>query len=150
MAAADRLISTAEAEATADAEERNDQEKADLLVTLGAPESGRVPPTIKAAVRRLEEDQKRRAKRIQVDTLDRFLIDLSTFYRDVLTLQLKTGSRMVNHHLERELSDYALNSSAERTLEQIDTINLTRRRISTNVSPRLAFEAMAASLILRH
>lgn len=150
VAAAERLISTAEAEAAADAEERNDREKAELLMTLGAPESGRVPPTIKAAVRRLEEDQKRRARRIQVDTLDRFLIDLSTFFRDVLTLQLKTGSTLINHHLERDLADYALNSSAERTLEQIDTINLTRRRISTNVSSRLAFEAMAASLVLRH
>lgn len=150
VAAAERLISTAEAEAAADAEERNDREKAELLMTLGAPESGRVPPTIKAAVRRLEEDQKRRARRVQVDTLDRFLIDLSTFFRDVLTLQLKTGSTLINHHLERDLADYALNSSAERTLEQIDTINLTRRRISTNVSSRLAFEAMAASLVLRH
>ncbi|RUQ20934.1 DNA polymerase III subunit delta' [Kocuria sp. HSID16901] len=150
VAAAERLISTAEAEAAADAEERNEREKNDLLVTLGAPESGRVPPTVKAAIRRLEEDQKRRARRIQVDTLDRFLIDLTTFFRDVLTLQLKTGSLLINHHLERELGDYALNSSAERTLEQIDTINLTRRRISTNVNPRLAFEAMAASLIQRH
>ena len=78
------------------------------------------------------------------------MIDLTTFFRDVLTLQLKTGSLLINHHLERELGDYALNSSAERTLEQIDTINLTRRRISTNVNPRLAFEAMAASLIQRH
>lgn len=150
VAAADRLISTAEAEAAADAEERNEREKQELLLTLGAPESGRVPPAIKGAVRRLEEDQKRRAKRIQVDTLDRFLIDLSTFYRDVLTLQLKTGSPLVNQHLERELADYAVNSVPERTLEQIDTINRTRRRLSTNVSAKLAFEAMAASLILRH
>lgn len=150
VAAADRLISTAEDEAAADAEERNEQEKVQLLTTLGAPDSGRLPPTMQAAVRRLEEDQKRRARRIQVDTLDRFLIDLSTFFRDVLTLQLRTGSALINRHLERELSDYALNSGAERTMEQIDTINLTRRRISTNVSPRLAFEAMAASLIQRH
>ena len=150
VAVAERLIATAEAEAAADAEQRNEQEKKELLISLGAPESGRVPPNIRAAVRRLEDDQKRRSRRIQVDTLDRFLIDLSTFYRDVLTLQLKTGSELVNQHLQRELADYAVNSSAERTLEQMDIINLTRRRISTNVSPRLAFEAMAASLTQRH
>lgn len=150
VAAADRLIATAEAEAEADAEERNEAEKNQLLLTLGAPESGRLPPTMTAAVRRLEEDQKRRAKRIQVDTLDRFLIDLSTFYRDVLTLQLQTGSPLINEHLQRELTDYAGNAAAERTLEQIDTINRTRARLQTNVSPRLAFEAMAASLIHRH
>ncbi|QQC60159.1 DNA polymerase III subunit delta' [Rothia kristinae] len=150
VAAADRLIATAEAEAAADAEERNEAERAQLLVSLGAPESGRLPPNIQAAVRRLEEDQKRRSRRIQVDTLDRFLIDLSTFYRDVLTLQLESGSTLVNRHLQRELADYALNSSPERTLEQLDTITLTRRRISTNANPRLSFEAMAAALMLRH
>ena len=92
----------------ADAEERNEAERAQLLVSLGAPESGRLPPNIQAAVRRLEEDQKRRSRRIQVDTLDRFLIDLSTFYRDVLTLQLESGSTLVNRHLQRELADYAI------------------------------------------
>jgi DNA polymerase III subunit delta' len=149
VAAADRLITTAEAESEADAEERNERERAELMVTLGAEESAKLPPHLRAALRRLEEDQKRRARRIQVDTLDRFLIDLSTFYRDVLTLQLRTGSPLINQHLQRELEDYALNSTAERTLEQIDTINLTRRRIAT-ANPRLAFEAMTASLILRH
>ncbi|WP_129660710.1 DNA polymerase III subunit delta' [Rothia halotolerans] len=149
VAAADRLITTAEAESEADAEERNERERVELMVTLGAEESAKLPPHLRAALRRLEEDQKRRARRIQVDTLDRFLIDLSTFYRDVLTLQLRTGSPLINQHLQRELEDYALNSTAERTLEQIDTINLTRRRIAT-ANPRLAFEAMTASLILRH
>lgn len=106
-----------------------------------------MPPAIRGALNRLEADQKRRSRRIQTDTLDRFLIDLTTFYRDVLTLQLRTGSALVNEHLAQQLQDHASNSTPERTLHRIDVISRTRDRIRTNVSAQLAFEAMAVSLL---
>ncbi|WP_309125417.1 DNA polymerase III subunit delta' [Kocuria sp.] len=145
--AADRLHKIAVEESQADAEARNESEKKQLLVALGAPESGRVPPAIRGALNRLEADQKRRSRRIQTDTLDRFLIDLTTFYRDVLTLQLRTGSALVNEHLAEQLRDHASDSSPEQTLHRIDAISRTRDRIRTNVSAQLAFEAMAVSLL---
>ncbi|MGK7223319.1 DNA polymerase III subunit delta' [Kocuria flava] len=145
--AADRLHRIAVEESRADAEARNEEERKQLLVALGAPESGRVPPAIRGALNRLEADQKRRSRRIQTDTLDRFLIDLTTFYRDVLTLQLRTGSGLVNEHLGQELADHAANTTPERTLHRIDAISRTRERIRTNVSAQLAFEAMAVSLL---
>ncbi len=98
--------------------------------------------TIRGALNRLEADQKRRSRRIQTDTLDRFLIDLTTFYRDVLSVQLGTGMPLVNEHLGEQIRGYATNSSAEQTLEKIDVISETRQRIRTNVSAQLAFEAM--------
>lgn len=145
--AADRLHRLAVDESAANAEARNDEEHAQLLVALGAPESGRMPPAIRGALNRLEADQKRRSRRIQTDTLDRFLIDLTTFYRDVLSVQLHTGTELINQHLTRDIQDYAVNSSAEQTLERIDVISETRDRIRTNVSAQLAFEAMMVSLI---
>ncbi|ROZ62037.1 DNA polymerase III subunit delta' [Kocuria soli] len=144
---ADRLTKLAEEEATADAETRHEEERAHLMVALGAPESGRMPPSVRSALKRLEDDQKRRSKRIRTDTLDRFLIDLTTFYRDVLTLQLGTGSHLVNSHLEAPLQDYAANSSPEESLKRIDVITRTRSRIRTNAAAGLAFEAMAVSLL---
>lgn len=45
--AADRLHRLAVDESAADAEARNDEERAQLLVSLGAPETGRVPPAIR-------------------------------------------------------------------------------------------------------
>ncbi|KAA9393471.1 DNA polymerase III subunit delta' [Kocuria coralli] len=144
---ADRLTKLAEEEAAADAETRHEDEKAHLLVAMGAPESGRMPPNVRSALKRLEDDQKRRSKRIRTDTLDRFLIDLTTFYRDVLTLQLATGSTLINHHLQDDLRDYAANSSPEESLQRIDVITRTRSRIRTNAAAGLAFEAMAVSLL---
>lgn len=144
---ADRLTKLAEEEAAADSETRNEQERAQLLTAMGAPDTGRVPPNVRGALKRLEDDQKRRAKRVRTDTLDRFLIDLTTFYRDVLTLQLGTGSALVNAHIAEALRDYASNSTPEQSLARIDTIGRTRTRIRTNAAPNLAFEAMAASLL---
>lgn len=144
---ADRLTKLAEEEAAADAEARHEDEKAHLLVAMGAPESGRMPPNVRSALKRLEDDQKRRSKRIRTDTLDRFLIDLTTFYRDVLTVQLGTGSDLINTHLADDLRDYALNSAPEESLKRIDAISRTRARIRTNAAAGLAFQAMAVSLL---
>lgn len=144
---ADRLTKLAEEEAAADADARHEDEKAHLLVALGAPESGRMPPSVRSAIKRLEDDQKRRSKRIRTDTLDRFLIDLTTFYRDVLSLQLQTGSALINHHLGEDLRDYATNTTPEESLHRIDVIARTRSRIRTNAAAGLAFEAMAVSLL---
>ena len=145
--AADRLHRLAVDESAADAEARNDEERAQLLVSLGAPETGRVPPAIRGALNRLEADQKRRSRRIQTDTLDRFLIDLTTFYRDVLSVQLDTGMPLINVHLRDQIRGYATNTAAEQTLRTIDVISETRRRIRTNVSAQLAFEAMMVSIV---
>ena len=145
--AADRLHRLAVDESTADAEARNNEERAQLLAAMGAPETGRVPPAIRGALNRLEADQKRRSRRIQTDTLDRFLIDLTTFYRDVLSVQLDTGTALINQHLGEQIHGYATNTTAEHTLHKIDVISETRRRIRTNVSAQLAFEAMMVAIV---
>ena len=147
MEAADELISIAEAEADADASARNDTERASLLTSLGYEDGERLSPTHRSQLRQLEEDQKRRAKRIQTDTLDRFLADIQTVLRDVLTLQLRTDSALINAHLGQGLYDYAASGSAERTLARLDAVAATRRRLQSNASPRLAFEAMMTGFV---
>lgn len=147
MEAADELISIAEAEAEADASARNDTERAALLTSLGYEDGERLSPTHRSQLRQLEEDQKRRAKRIQTDTLDRFLADIQTVLRDVLTLQLRTDSELINAHLGQGLYDYAASGSAERTLAHLDAVAATRRRLQSNASPRLAFEAMMTGFV---
>lgn len=147
MEAADELISIAEAEADADASARNDTERAALLTSLGYEDGERLSPTHRSQLRQLEEDQKRRAKRIQTDTLDRFLADIQTVLRDVLTLQLRTDSALINAHLGQGLYDYAASGSAERTLAHLEAVAATRRRLQSNASPRLAFEAMMTGFV---
>ena len=147
MEAADDLITIAEAEAEADAEARNEAERSALLTALGYEDGEKLSPTHRAQVRQLEEDQKRRAKRIQTDTLDRFLADIQTVFRDVLTVQLSTGAEIINAHLADDIYAYAERTAPERTLAHLDTVATTRRRIRTNAGARLAFEAMMTSFI---
>ena len=147
MEAADDLITIAEAEAETDAETRNEAERSALLTALGYEDGEKLSPTHRAQVRQLEEDQKRRAKRIQTDTLDRFLADIQTVFRDVLTVQLSTGADIINAHLTDNIYAYAERTSPNRTLAHLDTVATTRRRIRTTAGARLAFEAMMTSFI---
>ena len=155
--AAASLLALAQAEAGPSNEGRDAAEKATLLVNLGAPETGTLPPSLRSQVRALEEDQKRRAKRSVTDHLDRALTDLLSFYRDVLVLQLdaRAGSgiegasvELVNEPLRAALEEFAARTRPEATLERMDAINAVRRRLTTtNVAPLLALEAMAVSLL---
>ncbi|WP_207345276.1 DNA polymerase III subunit delta' [Arthrobacter sp. E3] len=151
------LLELAQAEASSSNEERDAVEKVSLLRSLGAPETGTLPPPMRAQVRALEEDQKRRAKRSVTDQLDRALTDLLSFYRDVLVLQLDARGgnsaqhaalELVNDPLRAQLQDFAARSRPETTLIRMDAINSVRRRLTTtNVAPLLALEAMAVSLL---
>ncbi|MHA7263195.1 DNA polymerase III subunit delta' [Arthrobacter sp. TMN-37] len=150
MQAAADLVKLAEAEAQSSFEQRDASERAALLTALGAPESGTLPPSMRSQVKRLEEDQTRRAKRSKNDYFDRALTDLISFYRDVLMLQVSSGRDLVNEPLRPELEAFAQRESAEDTLRRIDAINEVRGRlVSTNVSPLLAIEAMAVGLLSR-
>ena len=95
--AANALIEAAEAEAAAVAAEVDGMERAALETALGAGGTGR------GAARRvrgtagqlkdLERRQKSRATRAQRDALDRALVDLAAFYRDVLARTLRRAGR---------------------------------------------------------
>jgi DNA polymerase-3 subunit delta' len=145
---AEKLVKIATEEANSSNDERDAAEKIALLASLGAPESGTLPPSMRSQVRQLEDDQKRRAKRSITDSLDRTLTDLLSFYRDVLIIQLGNAVELVNVELKSELEEYAGHSTPETTLARMDAINKARVRITTtNVAPLLAVESMATSLI---
>lgn len=147
LVAAD-LVEVATAEAKAATEVRDAEEKAALLHTLGADAAGTgtLPPTLRAQVRQLEDEQKRRATRAQRDVLDRSLLDLLSLYRDVLVQQLGAGVELVNAEHEAEVRRLAEGSTAEQTLRRLDAIGEARTRIEGNVAPLLAVEAMAVAL----
>jgi DNA polymerase III subunit delta' len=145
--AAGELVELSTAEANASAEERGTADAKALRETLGLEVDAPVPPQLRSQFKQLEELNKRRAKRAVNDSLDRSLIDLTTFFRDVLTLQLRSGADLVNDYLSRELAGYAQSSTPEQTVARLDAIAEARQRISANVSPLLAMEAMMAALL---
>jgi len=144
--AAGELVKVAAEEAQAATIERDAAEKAALLHSLGAEGTGTLPPAVRAQVKQLEENQRRRATRAQRDVLDRSLLDVLSLYRDVLVVQLGAEVDLVNAELADEVANLARACSPEDTVRRMDAIGLARERIGANVAPLLAVEALMVEL----
>ena len=131
---------------------RNDltiEEREQALRALGIEPGGTVPVGLRAQLKALEEDQKRRATRSLRDGLDRILVDLMSLYRDILLLQLGVGVEPVNLAIYSELTVASRAASPAQTLATLDAVSVARQRIEGNVNPALALEAMLVSAIRR-
>jgi len=144
--AAAQLVEVASEEAGSSTAERDARERAELLHSLGAEGAGTVPPAVRAQVKQLEENQKRRATRAQRDVLDRAMVDVLSLYRDVLVVQLDAQVELTNAELSGEVQRLAGQSTPELTVRRMEAIGLARERIGANVAPLLAVEALMVSL----
>jgi DNA polymerase-3 subunit delta' len=147
--AATELLQVAGDDAKAITEERDAEEREQALRALGIEPGGAVPTGLRAQLKALEEDQKRRATRSLRDGLDRILVDLMSLYRDILLLQLGVGVEPVNLAIYSELTVASRGASPAQTLATLDAISVARQRIEGNVAPALALEAMLVSAIRR-
>jgi DNA polymerase-3 subunit delta' len=146
MSTAERWLELAKKDAEAITQERDDQERADLLATLGIPEGGTVPPGLRADIKALEEAQKRRATRSLRDGIDRILVDLMSLYRDILTIQLAADSELVNQDLRIQLDEMASSTSSTETISKLEAMALARVRIGANVRDLMVLESLAIQL----
>ena len=143
--AAASLIELATADAKAITEERDAEERDGALRSLGIEPGGTIPPALRAQLKNLDEDQKRRATRSLRDGIDRIMVDLLSLYRDILLMQLGVPSEPVNLSIHSKLVTASSLSTAQETLATMDAIAVARRRIESNVTPALALEAMLIS-----
>ncbi|MEU0683422.1 MULTISPECIES: DNA polymerase III subunit delta' [Streptomyces] len=146
LRAAQELVDAAAEDAKQLAEERDGKETEDLKAALGAAQGGRLPRGTAGAVKDLEEMQKRRRTRTQRDSLDVALADLTSFYRDVLALQLGSRIALANTDAEDALERLARSSTPESTLRRIEAIAACGEALDRNVAPLLAVEAMTMAL----
>ena len=151
LAAAKDLVDAAKEEADKLAAGRDGVEKEALSTALGGGATGKgyaggAPKGGAGALKDLERRQKSRGTRTQRDALDRALVDLAAFYRDVLALQLGTGAVPVHGDLSEQAATIARGSTPEATLRRIDAVLAGRVAIDGNVAPLLAVEAMALAL----
>lgn len=146
LTAAANMVEAASEEATQATGELDARERAALSEALGVGTKGARPRNAAAALKELEDQQKARTKRVQRDALDRVLTELTTYYRDVLTLQ--TGARvgLINAELAPDITAAARRTSPEATLGRIDAILACRTALETNVAPLLAMEALMIGL----
>ncbi len=147
--AAGQLVEVAGDEATAATAARDATERQSLLHSLGAEGATTLPPAVRAQVRQLEENQRRRGTRAQRDVLDRALTDVLSLYRDVLMVQLGTGIDLINEDLTVEIDKVVRTTTAEQTLAAMAAIGVARERIDANVAPLLAVEALMVELVAR-
>ena len=147
MQAASTLAETAKAEAEAITVELDAREKADLDSTYGVVERGRRPREYAPALRALEKDQSTRAKRRQLDVVDRGLMDLVSVYRDAIAVANQAPGHLVNEEIRGEVVAVARASSPELNLRRIEAVFEAREQmLEFNVPMALALESMMVAL----
>ncbi|MFV0134539.1 DNA polymerase III subunit delta' [Streptomyces sp. HMX87] len=146
LKAAQELVDAAAADAKQLAEDRDAKETEELKAALGAAQGGRLPRGTAGVMKELEDDQKRRKKRTQRDSLDLALAELTAFYRDVLALQLGSRVAIANTDAQDALDRIARGSTPEATLRRIEAIGACHEALDRNVPPLLAVEAMTMAL----
>jgi len=138
-AAAAKLVELANAESDAISEALDEKEYEELSTALGKG-SGK-------ALKELEKEQKSRATRITRDTLDGALLDLATFYRDVILVQAGHDGDLINAELTEQINKMAANTQSHKTIAKMDAIMQARENLQRNGAPLLVMEALMCELI---
>ena len=152
MAAADQLVTAAEAEAAALSAGLDADETAALQIALGGGGTGKGTATVArgtaGVLKDLEKRQKSRATRTQRDALDRALVDLAAFYRDVLLVHSRADIAPAHPDFDDDARAVALQLGPAQVLRRLDAVLECRNALDLNVKPRIAVEALTASLRL--
>ncbi|MFH0243086.1 DNA polymerase III subunit delta' [Streptomyces sp. HK10] len=146
LRAAQQLVDAAGEDAKEAVEEVDARETEEMRAALGASEGGRLPRGTAGVMKDLEKRQKSRATRAQRDSLDLALLDLTSFYRDVLVRQLGSRVAIAGEDVRDAVERIASSTRPEQTLRRMEAVLECRRAIERNVAPLLAVEAMAVAL----
>ena len=147
FAAAQTLVDLATDQANESAEERNQSEIDDLSLAYGKGATGRGMATGGAkAIKELEKEQKTRSTRMVRDGLDAALLDIATFYRDVMMVQAGANDGLINKELEHQITTYAANTKPHTTINKINAIMAARINLGHNAAPLLTVEALMCVL----
>ncbi|CAN2169967.1 HolB ATPase involved in DNA replication [Candidatus Nanopelagicaceae bacterium] len=147
FAAAQKLVDLATLEANSSSDERDEQEIAKLQEAYGKGATGRGMATGGAkAVKELEKEQKSRATRMVRDSLDGALLDIATFYRDVMMVQSGNSDALINTDMRQEIEGYAAKYSQHSTVAKINAIMEARTSLLHNGAPLVTCEALMCRL----
>lgn len=150
FAASDAMVAAADKEADDLASARDEAEREELAVAMGAGGSGKgtaqAQRSARAAEKELGKRQDRRKTRTRRDALDRALVDLAGYYRDVLVRGL--GASVTATHPDRasEVESAAREATPEATLRRLEAVLACRDALGANVKPQIAVEAMVTVL----
>jgi DNA polymerase III subunit delta' len=146
MTAAANLVDAASEDAQPRSGALDAREAADLDMAYGAGTRGIKPTGLAAAQKELERNQKQRARRFVRDSIDRSLLDLASFYRDVVALQLGAQTELINEELRPDIATMAQGTTGEMSAQRLDAIFAARDALEGEVAPVLALESLMISL----
>jgi DNA polymerase-3 subunit delta' len=145
--AAQTLVDLATTEANASSDERDEKEVEKLQEAYGKGATGRGMATGGAkAVKELEKEQKSRSTRMVRDSIDGALLDIATFYRDVMMVQSGNTETIINTDMRELIEGYAANSQSQSTINKINAIMESRENLSRNSAPLVTCEALMCQL----
>ncbi|CAN2231129.1 DNA polymerase III subunit delta' [Candidatus Planktophila dulcis] len=145
--AAQTLVDLATIEANASSDERDEREVEKLQEAYGKGATGRGMATGGAkAVKELEKEQKSRSTRMVRDSIDGALLDIATFYRDVMMVQSGNTDSMINTDMREQIESYAANSPSHSTINKINAIMDARENLARNSAPLVTCEALMCQL----
>lgn len=94
----------------------------------------------------LKKAQDTRRKRGIRDQLDRALLDLAAFYRDVLILQVGAEQPLLNDEMRPQITQTAAQGTPADTVRRLDAIEESRLAIGAAGDPRIVLEALMVRL----
>ena len=145
--AAQHLVDIATAEANTASEARDEKEVNALQEAYGKGATGRGMATGAAkAVKELEKEQKSRATRMVRDSIDGALLDIATFYRDVMMVQAGNDDAIINTDMRDEIIKYASTHPHHTTIDKMSAIMAARVNLAHNAAPLLTCEALMCRL----
>ncbi|MDR1791352.1 MAG: DNA polymerase III subunit delta' [Propionibacteriaceae bacterium] len=147
LEAAEALVGIAKSDSEAQSKQEGDKRERNMNRLLGLDDSKPLPRFAQAQFKHLEEQQKLRGKRLQRNSLDVALTELTNWFRDVLAIQTDAKAPLVNQELQGQLDEYAARSTANATIGKLDAILACRTALAQNVTPLLATQALMISLI---
>lgn len=138
-------IATEEAEATTKTLDELEIEK--LLEAYGKDVSGRgMALGGSKALKDLEKDQKTRRTRAIRDAMESAILELSTFYRDVMMFQCGNVEALINSELAPFIGSRAKASNFGSIIQKLDAVLKTRAQLVSNPAPLAASEALMCTL----
>jgi len=145
--AAQTLVDLATTEANSSSDERDEKEIEKLQEAYGKGATGRGMATGGAkAVKELEKEQKSRSTRMVRDSIDGALLDIATFYRDVMMAQSGNTESMINTDIREQIESYAASHPSQSTILKISAIMDARANLAHNAAPLVTCEALMCQL----
>lgn len=140
LAAAADLVEAAEEESDRIAGTAAKQETAEFAEVVG---KGRGSAGLYAD---LAKRQKSRETRVRRDVLDRALVDLTAYYRDVLAVQLGAGDDLVHEDHAATIRRLAEATTPESTVRRVAAVAACREALDLNANVLLAVEQCLIAL----